>query len=298
MDAFVLCSHGSVQCGVSRALGELAARVRGMRHAPIVEAGFLNTTGPTIEDALQRCAAAGATRAAIVPYFLVPGRFVTVELPRRLAAMGGLCPGLELRLAEPIGRHPAMAAAVLELAALARPIESGRGPVPDDPSLCQAEPACPLYGTDRCPAAPGRAAIHAPAIGASPPLPPPDAVVAVAHGSPLQTANAPYLQVLEDARASGPYGMVQAGYLEHDQPSVAGAIAACAAGGARTIAVVPYFLHPGVHVTRDLPALLAEASRVHPGVEIRMSPHAGASPHIAAAISDRAVLALRGAPAA
>ena len=49
--------------------------------------------------------------------------------------------------------------------------------------------------------------------------------------------------------------------------------------------MLPYFLLPGAHTTRDIPAIIAAAEARHPGVDIAQAPHLGADPAILDALS-------------
>ncbi len=64
--------------------------------------------------------------------------------------------------------------------------------------------------------------------------------------------------------------------------------------GARRIAVVPLFLAPGSHVTRDLPAEVRRLGALHPGVEVVLAPPLGSAEGVweAAAGLARAALGL------
>src|SRR5690349_9572208 len=85
MRAVLLVGHGSLRSGSGAAMIRLAARVRAAGVAPIAGAGFLNYSRPSFAEALARCAARGADEVVVQPYFLVPGKFVRVDLPRLLA---------------------------------------------------------------------------------------------------------------------------------------------------------------------------------------------------------------------
>ena len=54
--------------------------------------------------------------------------------------------------------------------------------------------------------------------------------------------------------------------MELAEPSIGTAFDRCVAAGATTVVVAPYFLGPGSHWDRDIPALAAEAAAGHPGV--------------------------------
>lgn len=113
------------------------------------------------------------------------------------------------------------------------------------------------------------------------------ALLIMAHGSPRPEANDDIRRVTEVVEATGLYTIVKVGYLDCNEPDIATAIDQCVAAGARSIAAVPYFLHSGKHLLRDLPALLREGTRRHPGVEILMGRYIGAEPEMAAVLHAR-----------
>jgi sirohydrochlorin ferrochelatase len=116
MRAVIIAGHGSLRRAPGAAMIRLAARVRALGAAPLVAAGFLNYSRPTLAEALARCAARGASEVVVVPYLLVPGFFARVALPRALAALRPAFPGLAIAPAECLGDHPALAELVLKRA--------------------------------------------------------------------------------------------------------------------------------------------------------------------------------------
>lgn len=112
------------------------------------------------------------------------------------------------------------------------------------------------------------------------------AVVLVDHGSRLPAANevAASLGRALAARARVP---VEVAHLELAPPDVATAIERCVSAGAREIVVLPLFLAPGRHSTRDLPALAREAELRHPGVSVRCAEPLGDHPALLDALADR-----------
>jgi sirohydrochlorin ferrochelatase len=154
MDAVILFSHGSVLCGAGETLKWHARRLRELGGFAIVEVGFLNYTEPTFDDAATRCHAAGASHVTVVPYFLVPGKFVRVDLPAHIAAARDKWPEMEFHVAAPIGFDERLADAILELAADARPHDKWREDLKRASDFCEADPQCPLYGTRACPRVP------------------------------------------------------------------------------------------------------------------------------------------------
>lgn len=97
------------------------------------------------------------------------------------------------------------------------------------------------------------------------------AIVLIDHGSRRPEANAMLDAVAEVLRRRVPERIVAVAHMELAPPSLADAVAACVEAGARDIVVHPYFLAPGAHATRDIPAQAAEVAARHPDVSIRVS---------------------------
>lgn len=113
------------------------------------------------------------------------------------------------------------------------------------------------------------------------------AIVLVDHGSRVAEANAVLDEVAALLRRRVPDRIVETAHMELAPPTLAEAIARCVAAGAGEIVVHPYFLAPGAHATRDIPAQAAAAAERHPGVTVRVSQPLGAHEGIVAAILAR-----------
>ena len=150
-DAIILFSHGSLLCGAGELLYGVAERMRERGDAPIVEVGYLNYSEPAFELAFERCVAAGAREIVIVPYFLVAGKFVKVDLPRKIATARSRYPEIDVRVAEAMRFHPLLADALLACAERAVPVAGSRQRLDTASQYCRADPRCPLYGTPACP---------------------------------------------------------------------------------------------------------------------------------------------------
>ena len=102
------------------------------------------------------------------------------------------------------------------------------------------------------------------------------AILLVDHGSRRSEANAMLEEVAELLRERAPDRAVQVAHMELPEPNIGDGIDACAAQGAEEIVVHPFFLGPGRHTTEDIPRLVAEAARRHPGIRVRISEPLGA----------------------
>ncbi|NTU82756.1 MAG: hypothetical protein HGA45_25875 [Chloroflexales bacterium] len=96
MHALLVVGHGSLSSGSGAATIRLAARLRESGVAPLVAAGFLNYSRPTLAEAAARLARRGAETATVLPYLLVPGYFTRAALPRALAMLRAAHPALGL----------------------------------------------------------------------------------------------------------------------------------------------------------------------------------------------------------
>jgi len=114
------------------------------------------------------------------------------------------------------------------------------------------------------------------------------ALLVLVHGSPQESANDEMLRVVESIRSQGIYPIVEVGFLECNDPTIPDSIDTCVRLGAERIIGVPYFLHPGKHVARDVPDLFRAAREKHTAVEFRLSDMLGASPLVTEVLLDRA----------
>jgi sirohydrochlorin ferrochelatase len=138
-----------VLCGADRIVERHAANLRGPEWCA-VEVGFLNYSAPSFEVAVERCVDAGAKQIVVVPYFLVNGRFVTQDLPPRIASARTAFPQVEVTVADAILDAELMCEIVLQSAAAAVPLQAARV-VNVREGDCQLRADCPLYHTPACP---------------------------------------------------------------------------------------------------------------------------------------------------
>lgn len=110
------------------------------------------------------------------------------------------------------------------------------------------------------------------------------ALVIAAHGSRAVEANDAHRATVAELTALVDVP-VAAAFLELAEPSIGDAIDAAIAAGASTVLVLPYFLYPGRHLTRDIPAIVDEATARHPEAEISLLGLFGAQPGLADALA-------------
>ena len=112
-------------------------------------------------------------------------------------------------------------------------------------------------------------------------------LILFAHGSAIETANEAVRRVAADVAWQGGLELVEAAYLELGKPDLASAVGRLKDRGAGRVVVVPYFLTLGTHLQRDLPRLVEQAGREHPGVVIEVTPPLDGHPALVGIALDR-----------
>lgn len=109
-------------------------------------------------------------------------------------------------------------------------------------------------------------------------------VVLAGHGSRSQPAN-DALTTLAAGMARDLGEPVHAAYLEMAAPSIPETLHRAIASGATRILVVPYFLSPGMHVRRDIVAIV-DAVREESKIAIDVAPFFGSHPDVPRLLSE------------
>jgi sirohydrochlorin ferrochelatase len=109
-------AHGSSVASANDSVRAVAGRVARQGGFELVEAAFLEQGTPDLAEAVARLAARGASRILVVPYFLTLGLHLQRDLPRIVAEIARIQPGVEIRVTSPLDGHPAMAQALIERA--------------------------------------------------------------------------------------------------------------------------------------------------------------------------------------
>ena len=118
-------------------------------------------------------------------------------------------------------------------------------------------------------------------------------VMVVDHGSRREESNRALLQVVDMFRHQTPFRLVEPAHMELAEPSIATAFDRLVERGAKLVAVHPYFLLPGRHWAEDIPALVAAAARMHPGVRHLVTSPLGVHPLMSQVMNDRIEHCLR-----
>ena len=100
------------------------------------------------------------------------------------------------------------------------------------------------------------------------------AIILIGHGSRATGADDDMEKISAGLRKK--LGVtVETCRLEGRGTTFAEAFEKCAALGAKEVLVLPYFLHFGVHLRRDIPKLMRESLKKHPEINLILGRHLG-----------------------
>jgi sirohydrochlorin ferrochelatase len=124
------------------------------------------------------------------------------------------------------------------------------------------------------------------------PPPIPQGIIFFAHGSSIESANQAVRTVAAEAarRTGGAPDEIryEVAFLELAHPTLEEAAEVLIAAGIRRITVVPYFLTLGIHLQRDLPAIVSRIVSARPDIQVTVTPPLDGHPGLAAVLADRA----------
>jgi sirohydrochlorin ferrochelatase len=114
MLGLLLIDHGSRRAEANRQLDDMAERVRRLRPQALVLAAHMELAPPDLAAGFADLVARGATRIAILPFFLGDGRHLSEDIPRLATVAAAGYPGVEWSIGAALGPHDALAALLLE----------------------------------------------------------------------------------------------------------------------------------------------------------------------------------------
>jgi len=118
MKALLLIAHGSRRAASNDEVIALAEKLKttcGQQY-PILQAGFLEISTPSISDAIKSCIKEGATSITVLPYFLNSGVHVIKDIPNSIEQAQIKFPGVEINMAAHIGASELMMPLLIDAA--------------------------------------------------------------------------------------------------------------------------------------------------------------------------------------
>lgn len=109
----IVVDHGSRLPDANEFLVPVIDALRAGGHA-IVEAAHLEIATPGIAAAFESCVTQGAEHIVVCPFFLLPGRHVTEDIPAQVAVCAA-DHDVTAVITEPVGVHPEIAEVVAAL---------------------------------------------------------------------------------------------------------------------------------------------------------------------------------------
>ncbi|MGA3114664.1 MAG: CbiX/SirB N-terminal domain-containing protein [Syntrophobacteraceae bacterium] len=99
---------------------------------------------------------------------------------------------------------------------------------------------------------------------------PDEAVILMGHGSRVPEAGRDMERVAARLRQKYGYPLVEVCFMSRIGPHFPEVFEKCVNLGATKVLVIPYFLHSGLHLVRDLPEMLQEQAQRFPAVILQM----------------------------
>lgn len=104
----VIVDHGSRRVEANQMLEQFVDAFGGASGYDVVEPAHMELAEPSIATAFDRCVQRGASVVVVCPYFLLPGRHWTQDIPHLAAQAAAKHPGVRYLVTAPIGLHPMM----------------------------------------------------------------------------------------------------------------------------------------------------------------------------------------------
>lgn len=113
-------------------------------------------------------------------------------------------------------------------------------------------------------------------------------IIFFAHGSSVESANQAVRIIAAEAARQAGVDRYEVAFLELGHPTLEEAAATLIAAGIDRITVVPYFLTLGIHLQRDLPAIVNRIAGACPHIQINVTAPLDGHPGLASVLADRA----------
>jgi sirohydrochlorin cobaltochelatase len=115
--AIILFAHGAREPSWAEPILRIKAMVAERRPEARVEAAFLERLQPSLPEAVSRLASLGADRIDVYPLFMAPSGHLRREVPELVQEIRAAHPGIEVRLAPPMGDAASVLEAIADWAA-------------------------------------------------------------------------------------------------------------------------------------------------------------------------------------
>lgn len=98
-----MVDHGSQQDESNKAFLKIVRRFSEKNKYNIVEPAHMDVNPPSIEEAFDRAVKRGATEILVHPYFLLPGKHASEDIPAQTQKAAEKHPDIKWEVTEPLG---------------------------------------------------------------------------------------------------------------------------------------------------------------------------------------------------
>ncbi len=102
----IIVDHGSRVAESNDMLLSVVRMFRQFSGWPVVEPAHMELAEPTIAQAFDRCVGQGAKRVVAFPFFLLPGRHWSQDIPHLVEQAAARHPGVSYLVTAPLATHP------------------------------------------------------------------------------------------------------------------------------------------------------------------------------------------------
>jgi sirohydrochlorin ferrochelatase len=114
-----------------------------------------------------------------------------------------------------------------------------------------------------------------------------EAVILMGHGSRVPGAGEGMEKIAQWLKERRPGTMIETCYMSELGPHFPEILEKCVMGGADKIIVMPYFLHLGIHLLKDVPEMMRAEAKKYPGLTLILGRHLGFDESLADLVGKR-----------
>jgi len=114
-----------------------------------------------------------------------------------------------------------------------------------------------------------------------------EAVILMGHGSRVPGAGEGMEKVAQWLKEKRPGAVIETCYMSELGPHFPEILEKCVRDGADKIIVMPYFLHLGIHLREDIPAMMGTEAKKYPGLTLILGRHLGFDESLADLVGKR-----------
>lgn len=114
-----------------------------------------------------------------------------------------------------------------------------------------------------------------------------EAVILMGHGSRVPGAGEGMEKVAQWLKEKRPGAVIEICYMSELGPHFQEILEKCVREGADKVIVMPYFLHLGIHLREDIPAMMETEAKKYPGLTLILGRHLGFDESLAELVGKR-----------